>query len=348
MKSETLYRVAIGARMDAKMVHDYIAAFGLDPRPTKQHRPVRLRDKGWSLLVETYEWGRVCVAVNKQTATVTWVEHGSIPEGLPHWAAAARHRFNNPGCVGHHEPGDPTCDGLIGPGAEPPCVWRNMCRKIQIRSAAVNTTPERTIWFMAADDDAEGPPSATQYRSVVLRPTQPTPDAQSKQEVTASSKPGSPRPRIGFPHDPYVYAESRAIAKKMMAAFARAIPVEFAGEYRHRCHAGGMFYRDRLRRSDHYVMYVRKNNAKATPLAVMYLYPSKRQPMIKIQLVAPDAMVEMARAVLPKTLRVKRWKDARRPTVIEGVEERHVSQVARVLARIIKSGDWPRITESIA
>jgi hypothetical protein len=336
--------------MDAKLVHDYIVAFGLDPRPSESQKTVRLRDKGWSILVETYDWGRVCVATNKVACVVTWVEHGGVPSALPKWAIYARHRFNSPSCVGHHEPEDTTCDG-DGTEANAPCVWRGICKAVQTRAESVRTTPERAITYMADDDAGRGPPLATEYASAVSRPIRPPKEAQEHQPAhlaAESEVEAIPRGRVGAPGDPYVFAESRRMALAMMAAFARAIPMEFAGEFEHRCHAGGLFYRDKLRKSRHLTMYVRKNNATATPLAVVYVYPHKRRPGIKLQLVTPTESTAALRAVLPQTLKVIQWKDAgQTPTIIDNITDKHISQVARVLAKHVQDGHWPRLSREL-
>jgi len=335
--------------MDAKMVHDYIVAFGLEPRPTKQHKPVRLRDLGWSLLVETYSWGRVCVATNKHTTTVTWLEHGSIPDTLPRWAAYARHRFDNPGCVGHHEAGDQTCDG-DGSEANPPCVWRRICRQVKGRAESVRTTPEQAIIFMIDDDANEVPPSATRYRSPVPRPILPPEDAQSEQEGGQDDEEeGEPRNagHLGSPGDPYVFTESRCVALKLMAAICAAIPLEYAGEMEHRCHAGGVFYKDRIKKSRHFTLYIRRSNETATPRAVAYLYPNRRRPGVKIQLITPEESTALLRAALPHTLRVVQWKDgSEHPTVIDNIEHKHIGQLARVIGQHIRDGHWPRLSEA--
>lgn len=347
--TDRLFTVAIGVRMDAKMVHEYIKAFGLDPRPSDTQRTLRLRDKSWSIVVETYDWGRVCVATNRQMATVTWVEHGGIPEELPNWAMLARHRFDNPGCVGHYDAGDATCDG---DGAkEPPCVWRGLCRKVVERAEGERTTPEQAVIYMADDDANEVPPPATRYRCPVERPRAPAPDKQEQQgggQDDEPEEPPQPRGRSGSPGDPYTWSESRRIALALMSAIAGAIPLEYAGEHEHKCHSGGMFHRDRLDTSRHYTLYIRRNNASGTPLAVAYIYPHKRRPGVKLHLITPPEATAWLRAELPQLLKVKQWKDSGlTPSIIDGIQDKHVPQVARILGRMVREGRWTRVTEQL-
>ena len=339
MSADPLYRMAISDRMDAALIHEYISTMGLDPRPTESQRPYRLRDNGSVLLVETYDWGRVCVATNRNQCTVTWVEHGGLPPELPGWCILARHRYNSPPCVGRHEDGDSACDGS---GRSPkPCVWRALCKAIQKGASRREIEPERHLLEVARATVNATPPSELRRVSEVARPVRVSPVPPTPAPVAAT---GKPAPRKGVPGDPYVLAVSHDWCLRTMAAVAMNLEKEWGEDREHRTHSGGMFYRKRPKPRLHFAIYTRRGTIAATPKLSYICRLSRRRPGVKLAFNATPAAVEWLRQNLPATIEVKLWKNGgTSEAIVRFYSDENISQVARSLKGLSDLGLWPGI-----
>lgn len=337
-----LFRVSIGDMMDATMVTEYIRAVGLDPRPTEQTQPFRLRSRSWTLLVETYDWGRVCVATNQLACVVTWIEHLELPDGLPVWCLALRKRFDSPSCLGHHQVGDPICDG---DAKEPACIWRGRCADLRAEALASRATPEAVVAALDTAGDSGLPPPAPQRLSPVPRPAGNAAGAAAPiaREDDKECKKRRYIPQVGPIKDPYTFVISRQWALETMERLAAALQRQWAGIEQHKCGEGGMYYADKIQRSGHFSLYIRQVGAAAIPRCIGWAFPERRTAGVRLQIYAHNEAHVWLRRKLPESIAVKPWKDGNRVYAVVNLRQDQIGVVVRALREMAEEGLWERI-----
>lgn len=342
--------VSKGPEIDPMLAHDYMLAFQLDPVPTRERDDYRDMDAGSFLHVEDYRWGRVCTAHHTGwPGWVTWVEHGSVPSLTPSWALDLRVRYDSPECFTQHADGDAACDGApsaIGRPAQPPCVFRDVCRMCRL-SPAVRERMNQT------DIVDEQPPERQVKLGPVPVPERKVKNAKKPKKNNPAGKKRdqkAKRDRKRKKMDPYVRQRSMELAVEFMEGVSDAIEREWFGDQQFRSREGTTYYLTPTKANPRRMrMFLRQLGARAEPRVIVYCDLGTRQPWVTVLLMTQERrprLGEYLREHLPDTIRVNEVIDNTKGLLNVKLFELTKTDFPVVLARIREAHErrlWGRV-----
>lgn len=318
---------------DRELVREFVADHGVDPVP-KASEPRSIAREGIQLVVEDYDWGRVCFAEWKaRDVGLTWIERDGRPV-LPAWAEGIRAILDRPTCLGYHEE-DHVCDGGKNPETgerEPACRWRRACMYAQ----TLAKTPARIPHVLAhtSDDDLWDRGAAM------------FPDGRGAQSEETIEKAVATIRRKNAEN----LATSRQVVDAIVARFCELGGWVLAPS-RFRSTVGQFFVVEHSRaassRNELVVLFRRRPRSwegevlkdSTTEQSIARLFPHSVKPTCTVQI--RTAALELVREACPK-LAVNRASagsyEERQLVTVRGVTADRVDAVALAMVRVVQGG----------